>query len=86
MIAILVYILCATTCWICAALLGRAYFTRRNRMLLWSALAFCTFGVGNLLLCADPLLPNHDLSLARNLVTLGGIALLLRGLIWEGQS
>lgn len=85
MIANLVYSLCALTCWICAVLLLRAYFTRRSRLLLWSGLAFCTFGVGNLLLCVDLLLlPQFDLTLLRNCVTLAGIILLLRGLIWEG--
>lgn len=85
MIANLVYTLCALTCWACAVLLLRAYRHRHSRLLLSSGLAFCAFGVGNILLCVDLLvLPQIDLSVARNLVTLLGIGLLLRGLIGEG--
>lgn len=84
MIAILVYLLCAVTCWICTILLLRRYLLRRSRLLYWCGLAFCAFGVGNLLLCIDLLLiPQVDLMLLRNLVTLLGVALMLRGLIWE---
>lgn len=85
MIANLVYTLCALTCWACAVLLLRAYASRRSRLLLWSGLAFCVFGISNILLGVDLLLlPDVDLRLTRNLVTFSGVALLLRGLIWEG--
>jgi hypothetical protein len=71
----------------CAVLLLRGYFTNRSRLLFWSGAAFCAFGVSNLILCVDALLvPNTDLSLLRNVVTLLGLALLLRGLIWETSS
>ena len=84
MSAILVYLLCAVTCCTCAALLFRGYRRSRSRLLYWSALAFCAFGAGNLLLCVDLLLvPQVDLMLVRNLVTLAGVGLMLRGLIWE---
>jgi hypothetical protein len=84
MSAILVYLLCAVTCWTCAVLLLRGYFLRRSRLLYWCGLAFCAFGLGNLLLCIDLLLvPQVDLKLARNLLTLAGVGLMLRGLIWE---
>jgi hypothetical protein len=87
MIANLVYSLCALTCWSCALLLLRGYWLRRSRILLWSGLAFCVFGVGNILLCVDLLFfPGIDMSLLRNLVTLAGIGLLLRALIWEGLT
>lgn len=85
MIANLVYTLCALTCWVCAGLLLRTYFARRSRLLLWSGLAFCFFGVANILLCVDLLiLPDVDLRLLRHGTTLCGVALLLRGLVWEG--
>lgn len=84
MIAIIVYCLCALTSGICAALLLRGYRLRRTRLLLWSGLAFSAFGVSNVLLFVDLVIfPEIDLSMVRNLTTLAGITLLLRGLIWE---
>jgi len=84
MIPILVYLLCAVTCWVCAGLLLRTYLARRSRLLYWSALAFCAFGIGNILLCVDLLLiPEQDLMLVRNLATLVGVGCMLRGLISE---
>jgi len=84
MIAITVYCLCALTSGICAVLLLRGYRLRRTRLLLWSGLAFSAFGVSNVLLFVDLVIfPEVDLSMVRNLTTLAGITLLLRGLIWE---
>jgi hypothetical protein len=84
MTAILVYLLCAVTCGACTLLLLRGYWVRRSRLLYWCALAFCAFGVGNILLCVDLLLvPQMDLMFVRNLVTLLGVVLMLRGLISE---
>jgi hypothetical protein len=84
MIALLVYLLCAVTCWICTVLLLRGYRVRRSRLLHWCGFAFCAFGVGNILLCVDLLLvPELDLMLARNLATLFGVGLMLKGLISE---
>jgi hypothetical protein len=83
----LVYILCASMCWLCAILLLRAYASQKGRLLFWSGAAFCAFGVSNVLLFVDlVLLPENDLSLVRNCVTLLGICLLMRGLIWESSS
>ena len=82
-----VYILCAAMCWVCAVLLFRAYARQRARLLFWSGAGFCAFGVSNVMLVIDlVIVPITDLSLARNLVTLIGILLLLRGLIWESSS
>jgi hypothetical protein len=84
MIAILVYLLCAITCGACAVILLRGYALRRSRLLYWCGLAFTAFGIGNILLCVDRLLiPQVDLMLLRNLVTLLGIGLMLRGLMAE---
>lgn len=84
MSAILVYLLCAVTCLACATLLLRGYLLRRSRLLYWCGLAFCVFGVSNILLCVDLLIiPEVDLLLLRNLVTLLGVGLMLRGLISE---
>lgn len=84
MIAIIVYCLCALTSGICALVLLRGYRLRRTSLLFWSGLAFSAFGVSNVLLFVDlVVLPEIDLSMVRNLTTLAGIILLLRGLIWE---
>jgi hypothetical protein len=84
MIGPLVYLLCALTCWLCAGLLLRAYRRQRARLLFWSGAGFCAFGVSNIMLFVDlVLVPQTDLSLARNVITLIGILLMLRGLIWE---
>lgn len=87
MIGPIVYLLCALTSWLCAVLLLRAYYRSRTAILFWSGAAFCAFGVSNIMLFVDlVVVPETDLSLVRNLITLGGIGLMLRGLIWEGSS
>jgi hypothetical protein len=87
MIGPVVYMLCALTSWLCAVLLLRAYHRSRASLLFWSGVGFCMFGIGNIMLFVDlVLIPTVDMSLARNVITLCGIALLLRGLIWEGSS
>lgn len=83
----IVYLLCALTSWTCAVLLLRAYLRSRARLLCWSGAAFCIFGVSNILLFVDLIvLPETDLSVLRNCVTLIGICLLLWGLIWESSK
>ncbi|HWA24246.1 MAG TPA: DUF5985 family protein [Lacunisphaera sp.] len=87
MIGPVIYLLCALTCSLCAALLLRSYRRQRTKLLFWSGMSFCAFGLGNILLFVDfVVVPSVDLSLIRNVITLGGILLLLRGLIWEGPS
>lgn len=87
MIGPIVYLLCALTCWTCAVLLLRAYARQRTRLLFWSGVGFCAFGVSNIMLFVDlVIVPQTDLSLVRNCITLAGIGLLLRGLIWESSS
>jgi hypothetical protein len=87
MIGPIVYVLCALTCWLCAVLLLRAYRRQRAMLVFWSGLGFCAFGISNIMLFVDlVIVTGTDLSLARNVITLAGILLLLRGLIWEGSS
>ncbi len=87
MIGPIVYLLCALTCLTCAVLLLRAYAHQRNKLLFWSGAGFCVFGVSNVMLFVDMVItPNTDLSLLRNGITLLGILLLLRGLIWESSA
>jgi hypothetical protein len=81
----LVYLLCAATSLCCLLLLTRAYQRTRNRLLLWSALAFVGFAVNNFLVFVDlVLLPSTiDLVPARNISSLAAIGVLLYGFVWE---
>lgn len=82
--ATLVYALCAVTSVACAVLLLRGYRSSRSRLLLWSGLCFAGLAANNVLLLIDKRMPpSVDLSLARTLPALAGVALLLYGLVWE---
>lgn len=81
----LVYILCAITSGFCAILLWRGYRASHARLLLWSAWCFVGLTLNNVLLVIDMTLPSIDLSLVRAVPALIGIALLVFGLVWEGQ-
>jgi hypothetical protein len=84
--AAFVYILCAVTCGVCAALLLRKGQPRRHNLLFWSGAAFVSFTLANVIVFIDlVVVPDIDLMIWRNLLTLAGIALLLFGLIWEGD-
>jgi hypothetical protein len=77
-----VYILCALTSFACMVLLLRAYRRTRLPLLLWSGIAFLAFATTNTLLFVDlVLVPQYDLSIWRNALTLCGVVLLLYGLI-----
>jgi hypothetical protein len=80
-----VYLLCAATSTCCLILLARSYLHTRNRLLLWSALAFVGFAVNNLLVFIDLiLLPTTiDLLPLRHATSFAAIAVLLYGFIWE---
>ncbi|HXE53625.1 MAG TPA: DUF5985 family protein [Tepidisphaeraceae bacterium] len=81
-----VYILCAATSIACAVLLWRGYRRSRARFLLWCSVCFIALAANNILLFVDlVLLPNTDLSLARNLTALLGLVLMLYGLIWDAE-
>lgn len=77
-----IYVLCAITSLFCFLLLFRGYLRSRTQVLLLSSASFFVFAFANALLVVDiVLLPNVDLLLLRNSVTLIGVALLLWGLI-----
>ena len=81
-----VYILCALTSLVCAVLLLRAWLRSRLRLLLWSSLCFGGLAVNNLVLLFDRIiLPDVDFSMMRGITALVSVAVLLFGLIWEGQ-
>lgn len=84
--AAFVYILCALTSGLCAALLWRASRRTPNSLLIWSGNSFICLALANVLLFVDlVVVRNYDLLLLRNFVTLSGVAMLLYGLIWEGE-
>jgi hypothetical protein len=81
-----IYVLCAITSTLCAALLTRSYLRTRTRMLMWSALGFVGLAVNNILLFVDlAVVPDINLALPRNVAALVGMALIVVGLIWEDQ-
>jgi len=85
--AILIYVLCFLTSLACGVLLLRGYLRTRVRLLLWSGGCFAFFALNNLLLVVDETIgPRYDLTLARSLPAVIGIALLLYGLVWETDS
>ncbi|MEO8113224.1 MAG: DUF5985 family protein [Phenylobacterium sp.] len=80
----LTYGLCLLASASCAVLLGRAYVRSRTRLLLWTAVSFCFFGLNNLLLFIDMLvLPNTDLWVWRQAAAGAGLGVLIFGFIWE---
>jgi hypothetical protein len=81
----LVYLLCAATSLGCLLLLTRSYLRTRNRLLLWSALAFVGFATNNLLVFIDLVLLPTTVNLlpARNIASLAALGVLLYGFIWE---
>lgn len=83
--ATVVYLLCAATSALCAALLVRAYLASRTRLLLWSALCFGGLMINNILLVVDEEVVGTDLGVARDVTGLASVAVLLFGLIWESR-
>lgn len=85
--ALLVYVLCAATSLLCAALLLRGFRRTRVRLLLWSGLCFSGLTLNNVLLVVDlGIFPEPDLAVVRMLPALAGVSLLLYGLIWEPRE
>jgi hypothetical protein len=84
--AAFVYILCALTSSVCAALLLNSYRRTRLRLLFWSGACFVCLALGNILLFVDlEVVPHIDLSLYRNGAVLGGLVLLIYGLVWDAE-
>lgn len=79
-----VYVLCLVTSGACAALLLRAWFQARSRLLLWTAVSFVFLALNNLGLVLDMIVfPGVDLGILRRAPALAAVAVLLYGLIWE---
>jgi hypothetical protein len=83
----IVYVLCLATSLLCAVLLVRAYWASRSRLLLWSALCFVLLAANNLLVVVDMvMLPQADLTIARQGAALAAVLVLLVGFVWEARS
>lgn len=81
-----VYLLCALTSIVCAALLIQGFLRTRSRLLLWSSLCFAGLVVNNLLLVVDRIfVSNVDLYTVRSLSALVALTLLVYGLVWESK-
>jgi hypothetical protein len=86
MIPGLVYLLCAATCLLCAAMLLRGYRQTGVRLLFWSGLCFAGLMLDNLMLYVDVVVvPDVNLAVWRKLPGLVAIVLLLFGLVWESK-
>lgn len=83
----LVFLLCIATSVICLWLLVRGWRRTGTRLLFWSALCFAFLAVNNLLVFIDVIvLPSAiDLRPLRLAASLGAVAVLLWGLIWESE-
>ena len=82
-----VYILGVLVTFSCGALLTRGYVKVRKRLLLWSSICFFGLALSNLLVFLDLVIfPNLDLYFWRLLTAAAAMAVLLYGLIWEGEK
>jgi hypothetical protein len=82
LLAQIVYILCGLTSLSCTLLLFGRYRKTRVDLLFWSAIGFFAFTITNVLLYVDlVMVPDMDLAILRNSITLVGTTLLLYGLI-----
>jgi Family of unknown function (DUF5985) len=80
-----VYILCAVTSILCAALLLRGYRATRTRLLFWASLCFVFLAINNVILYVDLVVlpPQIDLFWYRNIAAVAGMLVLVFGLVWE---
>ncbi len=82
----LVYLLCAATSFLCAALLCRGFVRTGVRLLLYSGICFVGFTIDNIVLYLDVIvIPEIDISLIRRLPGLLALVVLLFGLVWESK-
>ena len=79
-----IYLLCAATSLVAAAMLLRQYLRRRAPLLLWSFVAFVGLSINNVLVYVDLVLATAvDLSTPRSAAGAIAMLVLLYGLIWE---
>jgi hypothetical protein len=86
-IAEAIYLLCALTSLLAAALLLRRYRATRTTLLLWSCIGFLGLAVNNVLVYIDlVVVQSIDLSLPRSAAGAVAMAALLYGLVWETRE
>jgi hypothetical protein len=82
-----IYLLCAATSLVAAAMLLRQYRRRRTRLLLWSCIGFFGLAVNNVLVYVDLVLfTGVDLSVIRSAAGAAAMVALLYGLISESGT
>ena len=86
-IAKVIYLLCATTSLLVAAILLRQYLKRRTRLLLWSVATFAGLAANNVLVYVDLVMfTGVDLSLYRGITGAAAMATMVYGLVWETRG
>ena len=82
-----IYLLCAATCLVAAAMLLRQYRRRGTPLLLWSFIAFVGLSINNVLVYVDlVLVTNLDLSTPRAAAGAIAMLVLVYGLIGEASA
>jgi hypothetical protein len=78
------YLACAVASLVCAALLLRAWWVGRHRLLLWSGLCFAGLAINSVAMVLDlVVITGADLRWVRHLTAHAAMAVLLFGLVWE---
>ena len=86
-IAEAIYLLCAATSLVAAAMLLRQFRRRRTPLLFWSFVGFAGLAVNNVLVYVDLVLfTGVDLSLLRSAAGAVAMLSLVYGLIWEASA
>lgn len=86
-IAKVIYLLCAATSLLVAALLLRQHLKRRTRLVLWSVACFAALAVNNVLVYVDLVMfTGVDLSLYRGIAGAAAMIIMVYGLVWETRA
>lgn len=86
-IAEAIYLLCAATSLVAAAMLLRQYRQSRTKLLLWSVVGFTGLAINNVLVYVDLVMfTGVDLSLARATAGAAAMVAMVYGLVWETRS
>lgn len=86
-IAEVIYLLCAATSLVVAAMLLRQYRKRRTRLLLWSVACFAGLAANNVLVYVDVVMfTGVDLSVYRGIAGTAAMATMVYGLVWETRE
>ena len=79
-----IYLLCAATSLLVAAMLLRQYLKVRTRLLLWSFFCFTGLAANNVLVYVDLVMyTGVDLSMYRSAAGAAAMLVMVYGLVWE---